>query len=147
MSVAEFPIELHEFLIAGSIAAAAALRKDLKSPTFEIVSAFDSMFSGSHVYTKYLRTLIPRDYWDEKEDESNREEIKERKRKYKIAWNARMEEIEEFNELDKQAMNNIATMETSEQIDFSQPKDKKDLKTNLKRSVDSEILGKSRLFI
>ncbi|MEN2495495.1 MAG: hypothetical protein MHMPM18_005199 [Marteilia pararefringens] len=88
-------------------------RKDLKPPTFELVSAFDSMFSGSHVYTKYLRTLIPRDYWDEKEDETNREERKERKRKYQIAWDARMKEIEKFNELAKQAINNIATIESS----------------------------------
>ncbi|MEN2498092.1 MAG: hypothetical protein MHMPM18_005217 [Marteilia pararefringens] len=116
-------------------------RKDLKAPTFEIVSAFDSMFSGSHVYTKYLRTLIPRDYWDEEETESNREERKERKRKYKIAWNARMEEIEEFNELAKQAMSNIATMETSEEIDFSQPKDKEDLKTPLGKKCGFGDIG------
>ncbi|MEN2497063.1 MAG: hypothetical protein MHMPM18_005159 [Marteilia pararefringens] len=117
-------------------------RKDLKAPTFELVSAFDSMFSGSHVYTKYLRTLIPRDYWDEAEDESNREELKERKRKYKIAWDARVKEIEKFNELAKQAMNNIATMESSEQIDFSKPSDKEDLKSTLEKMFGFGDIGK-----
>ncbi|MEN2498088.1 MAG: hypothetical protein MHMPM18_005216 [Marteilia pararefringens] len=116
-------------------------RKDLKSPTFELISTFDNMFSGSHVYTKYLRTLIPRDYWDEKVDESNREELKERKRKYKIVWDARVKEIEKFNELAKQAMNNIATMETSEEIDLSSPQDKKDLKSTLEKMFGFGDIG------
>ncbi|MEN2499138.1 MAG: hypothetical protein MHMPM18_005158 [Marteilia pararefringens] len=116
-------------------------RKDLKSPTFEIVSAFDSMFSGSHVYTKYIRTLIPDDYWDEEENEANRDDIKERKRKYKIVWDARVEEIEKFNELAKQAMNNIATMETSEEIDFSSVQDKKDLKSTIERMCGFGDIG------
>ncbi|MEN2496706.1 MAG: hypothetical protein MHMPM18_001192 [Marteilia pararefringens] len=110
-------------------------RKDLKAPTLELISAFDNMFSGSHVYTKYLRTLIPRDYWDEAENEANREELKERKRKYKIVLDSRMKEIEKFNELAKQAMNNIATMETPEEIDFSQPKDKKELKFTIEKML------------
>ncbi|MEN2496654.1 MAG: hypothetical protein MHMPM18_001146 [Marteilia pararefringens] len=117
-------------------------RKDLKPPTFELISAFNSMFSGSHVYTKYLRTLIPRDYWDEHEDETNSEERKERKRKYQIAWDARMKEIEKFNELAKQAMNNIATMESSKEIDFSQPEDKQDLKSTLEKMFGFGDIGK-----
>ncbi|MEN2497263.1 MAG: hypothetical protein MHMPM18_005171 [Marteilia pararefringens] len=116
-------------------------RQDLKAPTFEIVSTFDSMFSGSHVYTKYLRTLIPRDYWDEKEDESNREEIKERKRKYKEAWDARIKEIEKFNELAKQAMNHIATVKSSDEKDLSQSNDREDLKSTIKRMCGYGDIG------
>ncbi|MEN2496598.1 MAG: hypothetical protein MHMPM18_005229 [Marteilia pararefringens] len=116
-------------------------RKDLKSPTFEIISAFDSMFSGSHVYTKYIRTLIPKDYWDEEENENNRDEIKERKRKYKIVWDARVKELEKFNELAKQAMNNIATMETSEEIDFSSVQDKKEFKSTIQRMCGFGDIG------
>ncbi|MEN2496056.1 MAG: hypothetical protein MHMPM18_005196 [Marteilia pararefringens] len=116
-------------------------RKDLKPPTFELISTFDSMFSGSHVYTKYLRTLLPRDYWDEKVDESNREELKERRRKYKIVWDARVKQIEKFNELAKQAMNNIATMETSKEIDLPSPQDKNELKSTIEKMFGFGDIG------
>ncbi|MEN2495866.1 MAG: hypothetical protein MHMPM18_000451 [Marteilia pararefringens] len=83
-------------------------RQDLESPKFEIISDFNCRIVGNHIFTKYLRTLIPHDYWVQEVDKTNRAELEGRKKEFQNAWSSKMCYNKQQDDHVKQATDKVA---------------------------------------
>ncbi|MEN2498851.1 MAG: hypothetical protein MHMPM18_005237 [Marteilia pararefringens] len=117
-------------------------RKDLESPKFEIISDFDSSIIGSHILTKYLRTLIPHDYWIQNATEFDKKKLEERKKSYRIALDASRYSRKQEDDLVKQLINNISGMDSFEEIDLSTIKNTGQIKSSLEKMCGIADMGK-----
>ncbi|MEN2497277.1 MAG: hypothetical protein MHMPM18_005172 [Marteilia pararefringens] len=121
-------------------------RKDLESPRFEIISDFHSCISGCHILTKYLRSLIPHDYWVKNQSQADKEELEKRRISYKIALDAYLKvKKEEDNEL-KQMMANFPELDIFKGIDLINLCNTGDLKPTLEQNCGFSDMGEIEAF-
>ncbi|MEN2499028.1 MAG: hypothetical protein MHMPM18_005154 [Marteilia pararefringens] len=136
-----FETSIIEYLDEGARIFWKQRRNDLESPKFEIISDFDSCISGNHILTKYLRTLIPKDYWEKNQTKEDIENLAKRRVSYMKTLKVYREEREkEENEI-KHMIHNLAGLDVFNEIDLTSTCDKEDLKSMLEKSCGFENIG------